>query len=149
VVITQGMLQEAWDGLRGAVTIAYPQGLPEYDEVSAAVKLVPMLFAIQQPPFCCCCHLLLLPNYMKIMIIFSHALQVQAVLDDNFDPDSMTQECVPVDSAEMWWAGKKMTRDKLLSDFVGRNDKTKVSQLPLTSPAFFPRHQTPTASLCR
>ena len=33
VVMTQAMLQEAWDGLRGAVTIAYPQGLPEYDEV--------------------------------------------------------------------------------------------------------------------
>ena len=28
VVITQAMLQEAWDGLRGAVTRAYPQGLP-------------------------------------------------------------------------------------------------------------------------
>jgi hypothetical protein len=53
-------------------------------------------------------------------------VQVQAVLDDNFDPDSITQECVPVDTAELWWAGKKMTRDKLLSDFVGRNDKTKV-----------------------
>ena len=51
---------------------------------------------------------------------------MQAVLDDNYDPDSMTQECVPVDAAELWWAGKKMTRDKLLSDFVGRNDKTKV-----------------------
>ena len=111
--------------------------------------------------------------------------QVQAVLDDNFDPDSITQECVPVDTgvgpssrntnmcrtsritphtlhlkrptvchmlvrlysvdaAELWWAGKKMTRDKvslllllllrvtaptplqLLQDFVGRNDKTKI-----------------------
>ena len=26
-------MQEAWDCLRGAVTIAYPEGLPEYDEV--------------------------------------------------------------------------------------------------------------------
>jgi hypothetical protein len=59
--------------------------------------------------------------------------QVQAVLDDNFDPDGMTQECVPVDSAELWWAGKKMTRDKLLCDFVGRNDKTKVRAVLLGS----------------
>ena len=56
--------------------------------------------------------------------------QVQAVLDDNFDLDGMTQECVPVETAELWWAGKKMTGDKLLSDFVGRNDKTKVRALP-------------------
>ncbi len=53
-----------------------------------------------------------------------------------------------MDAAELWWAGKKMTRDKvslllllllllllrvtaptplqLLQDFVGRNDKTKI-----------------------
>jgi hypothetical protein len=54
---------------------------------------------------------------------------VQAVLDDNCDADGLTQECVPADAAELWWAGKKMTRDKLLSDFVGRNDKTKVGVL--------------------
>jgi hypothetical protein len=58
---------------------------------------------------------------------------VQAVLDDNFDPDSITQECVPADAAELWWAGKKMTRDKLLSDFVGRNDKTKVQTASVLS----------------
>jgi hypothetical protein len=106
VVVTRAMLQEAWDGLRGAVTIAYPQGLPEYDEVQ--MLLLPPL-APQLPP--------------------THA-QVQAVLDDNFDADGMTQECVPVETAELWWAGKKMTGDKLLSDFVGRNDKTKVRALP-------------------
>jgi hypothetical protein len=117
VVITQAMLQEAWDGLRGAVTIAYPQGLPEYDEVNAS------------SPCCCCrCHRRCRRRRSQ--------LQVQAILDDNFDPDSITQECVPADAAELWWAGKKMTRDKLLSDFVGRNDKTKVCArviLPLPS----------------
>ena len=27
---------------------------------------------------------------------------MQAILDDNFDPDSITQECVPADAAELW-----------------------------------------------
>ncbi len=36
---------------------------------------------------------------------------MQAILDDNFDPDSITQECVPADAAELLWAGKKMTRN--------------------------------------
>jgi len=31
--LTVKFMQEAWDCLRGAVTIAYPEGLPEYDEV--------------------------------------------------------------------------------------------------------------------
>ena len=30
------------------------------------------------------------------------------------------------DSAQMWWAGKELMRDKKLSDHVGKNDKTKV-----------------------
>jgi hypothetical protein len=48
VVITQAMLQEAWDGLRGAVTIAYPQGLPEYDEVNASS--LRLLLPLPPPP---------------------------------------------------------------------------------------------------
>ena len=48
VVITQAMLQEAWDGLRGAVTIAYPQGLPEYDEVNATS--LHLLLLLPPPP---------------------------------------------------------------------------------------------------
>ena len=26
----------------------------------------------------------------------------------------------------MWWAGKELTRDKTLGDFVGKNEKTKI-----------------------
>jgi len=26
----------------------------------------------------------------------------------------------------MWWAGKELQRGKLLSDYVGKNDKTKI-----------------------
>merc|ERR1711865_1298333 len=30
------------------------------------------------------------------------------------------------DTAGLWWAGKLLVREKKLSDFVGRNDKTKI-----------------------
>ena len=30
-------------------------------------------------------------------------------------------------SAELWWAGKQLDRAKLLRDFIGRNEKTKIS----------------------
>ena len=28
--------------------------------------------------------------------------------------------------ASVWWASKELARDKLLSDFVGKNEKTKI-----------------------
>jgi hypothetical protein len=30
------------------------------------------------------------------------------------------------EQAQLWWAGKELTRDKTLGDFIGRNEKTKV-----------------------
>ena len=30
------------------------------------------------------------------------------------------------DTAQLWWAGKQLDRAKLLRDFVGRNEKTKI-----------------------
>lgn len=33
---------------------------------------------------------------------------------------------IPDDQAQLWWAGKELLREKLLSDFVGRNEKTKL-----------------------
>ena len=29
-------------------------------------------------------------------------------------------------SAQLWWAGKELTRSKKLLDFVGRNEKTTI-----------------------
>ena len=29
-------------------------------------------------------------------------------------------------TAQLWWAGKEMHRGKLLKDFVGKNEKTKI-----------------------
>ena len=30
------------------------------------------------------------------------------------------------DTAQLWWAGKQLDRTKLLRDFIGRNEKTKI-----------------------
>lgn len=35
-------------------------------------------------------------------------------------------EVIPIDSAALWWAGKQLLLGKKLSDFVGKNEKTKI-----------------------
>ena len=30
------------------------------------------------------------------------------------------------ETAQLWWAGKQLDRSKLLRDYVGRNEKTKI-----------------------
>lgn len=84
VCLTVEMLKGQIDLLRGAVTIAYPMGLPDNDAVRALIE----------------------------------------------GPDGMSgagaQEVLDHDSAGLWWAGKLLVREKKLSDFVGRNDKTKI-----------------------
>ncbi|ESO89324.1 hypothetical protein LOTGIDRAFT_210361 [Lottia gigantea] len=37
-----------------------------------------------------------------------------------------SQEVIEEPNASLWWAGKEMLRGKKLSDFVGKNDKTKI-----------------------
>ena len=53
---------------------------------------------------------------------------------------SMSMQCVQLSSyslqaskevldeatAQLWWAGKELTRDKSLGDFIGKNEKTKI-----------------------
>ncbi|KAJ3038310.1 hypothetical protein HDV00_000821 [Rhizophlyctis rosea] len=53
---------------------------------------------------------------------------VREILDDNEDLSgtAASKEIVEPDNASLWWAGKEMVREKLLSDFVGKNDKTKI-----------------------
>jgi len=87
VALTSEMMAEQLRLLGGAVTIAFPQGLPEYDPVKVGVEDAEDLGGEQASLFV-------------------------------LDPET----CV------LWWAGKMMNRDagKILSDFVGRNEKTKI-----------------------
>ena len=36
------------------------------------------------------------------------------------------QQVLEEDSTQLWWAGKQLDRGKLLRDFIGRNEKTKI-----------------------
>jgi hypothetical protein len=82
--VTLAYFQECLDGLRGAVMICFPEGLPEYDDVDMLLK-------------------------------------------GEWDIDGRTMEALD-EGAELWWAGKQMEQgqDKALSDYLGKNDKTKI-----------------------
>lgn len=40
--------------------------------------------------------------------------------------EQAAKEVFDVDTAQLWWAGKELTRGKALGDFVGRNEKTTI-----------------------
>ena len=35
-------------------------------------------------------------------------------------------ELIEKDKASLWWAGKELLPEKLLQDYVGKNEKTKI-----------------------
>ncbi|KAL6980450.1 hypothetical protein U1Q18_022088 [Sarracenia purpurea var. burkii] len=48
-------------------------------------------------------------------------------------------EVLQEDTVELLWSGKKLARDKLLCDYIGKNEKTKIIlklQSPCSHPAF-------------
>ncbi|VDP74312.1 unnamed protein product [Schistosoma mattheei] len=45
---------------------------------------------------------------------------------DKLLPFLASQEVITADNASLWFSGKEMHREKILSDYVGRNDKTKI-----------------------
>jgi len=48
---------------------------------------------------------------------------------ENVEDLSGTQaalEVIELENSSLWWAGKELTREKKLSDFIGKNEKTKV-----------------------
>lgn len=45
---------------------------------------------------------------------------VQIIINDEEDPE------MELKSTSVWWASKELIPGKLLSDFVGKNEKTKI-----------------------
>ena len=41
-------------------------------------------------------------------------------------PQQAGQQVLEEETAQLWWAGKELTRTKKLMDYVGRNEKTKI-----------------------
>jgi hypothetical protein len=85
IVLKPQMLKDAFESIKGAITIVYPQGLPEWDPVREAIEDV-----------------------------------------EDLAGTAASKLVYPPMEATLWWAGKELVREKLLSDFVGKNDKTKI-----------------------
>eukprot|EP00039_Didymoeca_costata_P016004 m.279563 g.279563 ORF g.279563 m.279563 type:complete len:291 (-) comp16323_c11_seq18:311-1183(-) len=53
---------------------------------------------------------------------------VQDILDDNEDLAGTqdSTKVIPLDEAQLWWAGKELMRGKKLCDYIGKNEKTKI-----------------------
>jgi len=78
------VLEEAINNIKGAVMIAYPMGLPDYDHVRAI-------------------------------------LEERETLEG-----AAGMEVLEPDKAALWCFNKDLQREKLLSEYVGKNEKTKV-----------------------
>jgi len=85
VPATTKALEDAISNIRGAVMIAYPMGLPDYDTVR-------------------------------------QILEEREELEGN----AAGLQVLDLDSTSLWCFNKELQREKLLSDYVGKNDKTKV-----------------------
>jgi len=66
------------------------------------------------------------------MIVYPMGLppheEVRVVLEDDEDLSGKQASKMVIEeaSAELWWAGKQLQREKILSDYVGKNEKTKI-----------------------
>jgi len=85
VEFTTEMLQDHVDRVRGALMIAYPMGLPEWEAARQVVEGT-----------------------------------------EELEGTAEGQEVVDPEDTTMWWASKQLDRSKILADFVGKNDKTKI-----------------------
>ncbi|KAA0184494.1 UPF0769 protein C21orf59 [Fasciolopsis buskii] len=67
-----------------------------------------------------------------VMIVYPMGLPphdpVRQELDNEEDLTGThaAQEVIPIEEATLWFSGKEMLRGKLLSDYVGKNEKTKI-----------------------
>ena len=59
-----------------------------------------------------------LPEWDPVYMILEDKIDFKA-----FYPDS---EWKDVDKVDLWWAKKKLKENKILSDYIGKNEKTKV-----------------------
>ncbi|XP_029645961.1 cilia- and flagella-associated protein 298 [Octopus sinensis] len=45
---------------------------------------------------------------------------------EQLDGTQASLEVIPVENADLWWAGKQLLRGKKLKDYIGNNEKTKI-----------------------
>lgn len=87
IPISSALLQEKLDNIRGAVTMAYPMGLPEWDTVR---------------------------------------MTIESEDCSGLDGTLASQHVLDPETAELWIASRCLDRRQVLSDRLGKNEKTKV-----------------------
>jgi hypothetical protein len=59
-----------------------------------------------------------LPKYEDVQIILDN--------DEDLAGKQASKQVIPEQEMQLWWANKELQRGKLLSDYIGRNEKTKI-----------------------
>lgn len=85
ISLTETIIQEAIDLLKGAVMIVYPMGLPPYDNI-----------------------------------------KMELDNEEDLEGTQASKEVIPFNMASIWFSGKEMLAGKKLSDYLGKNEKSKV-----------------------
>ena len=57
--------------------------------------------------------------------VFSYTVYYDTACNPPTHPQA-GQQVLEEDTSQLWWAGKQLDRSKLLRDYVGRNEKTKI-----------------------
>lgn len=85
VCLTESIVQEAIDLMKGAVTIVYPMGLPPHDNI-----------------------------------------QMEFDNEEDLEGTQASKDIIPPNMGSIWFSGKEMVAGKKLSDYLGKNEKSKV-----------------------
>lgn len=85
ISLSESIIQETIDLLKGAVTIVYPMGLPPYDNI-----------------------------------------QMEFDNEEDLEGTQASKDVIPPNMGSIWFSGKEMLAGKKLSDFLGKNEKSKV-----------------------
>ena len=102
--VTNDQINEALQQLKGAVMIVYPMNLPPYDPIEMEFKNQEDLEGTQ---------------VQNVLPIHIESPFLRFLFKDSLD-------VIPEPDMTVWFSGKELQRGKILSDFVGKNEKSKV-----------------------
>ena len=118
-------LDDKLANLSGAVTMAYPMGLPQWDAVKVALDMSPEEGGLDGTP---AQGGVLEPDTVSRL---SRGARHALFSDEKLRPRSLRPPPTPFShsrprKASLWCAGREFVRGELVSDRLGKNEKTKV-----------------------
>lgn len=100
--LIEAALLACFQEIRGAIMIAFPMGLPEYDPVQMNLDDDEDLKGTAVNSF-----------------LFGLNAEFKLFL-------KASKEVFELENTTLWWASKELITDKKLMDFIGKNEKTKI-----------------------